>query len=50
MSGRNACSSRDRVGKKPLFYAQAGGQFLFASEFQALVEHPAVAQPGRDDG
>src|SRR5262249_33990396 len=25
--------ARDRVGKKPLFYTEAGGQFLFASEF-----------------
>jgi asparagine synthase (glutamine-hydrolysing) len=36
--------ARDRVGKKPLFYAQAGGQFLFASEMQALLEHPAVSK------
>jgi asparagine synthase (glutamine-hydrolysing) len=34
--------ARDRVGKKPLFYAQADGQFVFASELQALVEHPGV--------
>jgi len=34
--------ARDRVGKKPLYYTQAGGQFLFASELQALVQHPAV--------
>lgn len=34
--------ARDRVGKKPLFYARAGGQFLFASELQALVRHPAL--------
>jgi asparagine synthase (glutamine-hydrolysing) len=36
--------ARDRVGKKPLFYAQAGGQFLFASEMQAMLEHPAVSK------
>src|SRR5262249_33213679 len=36
--------ARDRVGKKPLFYTEAGGQFLFASEFQALVQHPAVSR------
>jgi asparagine synthase (glutamine-hydrolysing) len=34
--------ARDRVGKKPLFYARADGQFVFASELQALVEHPGV--------
>jgi asparagine synthase (glutamine-hydrolysing) len=32
--------ARDRVGKKPLFYCRAGGQFVFASELQALLEHP----------
>jgi asparagine synthase (glutamine-hydrolysing) len=34
--------ARDRVGKKPLFYTTAGGQFIFASELQALVAHPDV--------
>jgi asparagine synthase (glutamine-hydrolysing) len=34
--------ARDRVGKKPLFYAEAGGQFVFASELQALVQHPGI--------
>ncbi|HWA98650.1 MAG TPA: asparagine synthase (glutamine-hydrolyzing), partial [Pirellulales bacterium] len=34
--------ARDRVGKKPLFYALADGVFVFASELQALVTHPAV--------
>jgi asparagine synthase (glutamine-hydrolysing) len=36
--------ARDRVGKKPLFYAVAGGQFVFASELQALVQHPSVSR------
>ena len=36
--------ARDRVGKKPLFYAEAGGQFLFASELQALLEHPYICR------
>ncbi len=36
--------ARDRVGKKPLFYTQAGGRFLFASELQALVVDPAVSR------
>lgn len=34
--------ARDRVGKKPLFYTIADGQFVFASELQALLRHPAV--------
>ena len=29
--------ARDRVGKKPLFYTIADGQFLFASELQSLL-------------
>lgn len=28
--------SRDRYGKKPLFYAQINGQFVFASEMKAI--------------
>jgi asparagine synthase (glutamine-hydrolysing) len=39
---RSLFLARDRVGKKPLFYARADGQFVFASELQALVEHPSV--------
>lgn len=34
--------ARDRVGKKPLFYSQQGGRFLFASELQGLLAHPEV--------
>jgi asparagine synthase (glutamine-hydrolysing) len=29
--------ARDRVGKKPLFYAQFGDRFLFASELQGIL-------------
>ncbi len=36
--------ARDRVGKKPLFYTEAGGQFVFASELQALLQHPGVSK------
>ncbi len=35
---------RDRVGKKPLFYTEAAGQFLFASELQGILEHPQIAR------
>ncbi len=34
--------ARDRVGKKPLLYTTVEGQFLFASEFQALLACPEV--------
>ncbi|MGH9847737.1 MAG: asparagine synthase (glutamine-hydrolyzing), partial [Blastocatellia bacterium] len=34
--------ARDRVGKKPLFYAQLGDQFLFASELQGILANPSV--------
>jgi asparagine synthase (glutamine-hydrolysing) len=39
--------ARDRVGKKPLFYARAGGVFLFASELQGLLAHADL--PRRPD-
>lgn len=37
--------SRDRFGKKPLFYWAGPDTFAFASELTALREHPAV--PGK---
>ena len=36
--------ARDRVGKKPLLYAQVNGRFIFASEFSALLLHPDVSR------
>lgn len=33
---------RDRLGEKPLYYAQAGDSFLFASEIKALFEYPGL--------
>ncbi|MGA9335501.1 MAG: asparagine synthase (glutamine-hydrolyzing) [Rudaea sp.] len=34
--------SRDRFGKKPLFYFASANTFVFASELTALRQHPAV--------
>ncbi|HEY6120408.1 MAG TPA: asparagine synthase (glutamine-hydrolyzing) [Pyrinomonadaceae bacterium] len=36
--------ARDRVGKKPLLYAQVNGQLIFASEFSALLVHPDISR------
>jgi asparagine synthase (glutamine-hydrolysing) len=36
--------ARDRVGKKPLLYAQLNGQLVFGSEFTALLTHPDVSR------
>jgi asparagine synthase (glutamine-hydrolysing) len=39
---RTLMLGRDRVGKKPLFYAEVDGQWAFASELQGLLAHPGV--------
>ncbi len=36
--------ARDRVGKKPLLFAQVNGDFLFGSEFSALLLHPRLSR------
>jgi asparagine synthase (glutamine-hydrolysing) len=36
--------ARDRVGKKPLLYAQKGDTLIFASEFRAMLAHPEVSR------
>jgi asparagine synthase (glutamine-hydrolysing) len=36
--------ARDRVGKKPILYAQVNGDFVFGSEFTALLLHPAISR------
>ncbi len=40
-----ACAflSRDRFGKKPLFWSRRGDTLVFASELTALREHPSVS-------
>lgn len=41
---RSMFLARDRYGIKPLYYAQAGGALIFASEVKALIEHPGLAR------
>ncbi|MGE0376067.1 MAG: asparagine synthase (glutamine-hydrolyzing) [Planctomycetaceae bacterium] len=37
---------RDRLGKKPLFYARAGGKFVFGSEMKSLLAaEPSLREP-----
>jgi asparagine synthase (glutamine-hydrolysing) len=36
--------ARDRVGKKPLLYAELNGQLVFGSEFSSLLLHPDVSR------
>ncbi len=39
---RELLLARDRVGKKPLFWARRGAKIWFASELRALLEDPEV--------
>ncbi len=34
---------RDRIGKKPLYYAMENGQLVFASEIKAILAHPRIS-------
>jgi len=36
--------ARDRAGEKPLFYARLGGEVVFASELQSVLQHPEVSR------
>jgi len=44
---RSLLLARDRFGVKPLFYACAGEQWIFASEMKAILAHPGL-RPGLD--
>jgi asparagine synthase (glutamine-hydrolysing) len=39
---RRLVLARDRMGEKPLFWAERAGRVLFASELSALLAHPDV--------
>ena len=41
---RRLLLARDRVGKKPLYYAERAGALSFASELAALLEDPEVSR------
>ncbi len=36
--------ARDRMGEKPLYYAEVDGGLVFGSELRALLAHPAVGR------
>lgn len=41
-TNRTLLIARDRVGKKPLYYAHVAGRFIFGSEIKSIIQHPAV--------
>jgi asparagine synthase (glutamine-hydrolysing) len=41
---RKLLLARDRVGKKPLYYADINGCLLFGSELKSLLEHPRMTR------
>ena len=42
-------AARDRLGKKPLYYFQKNGCFVFASEIKALLKHPLCPREMDED-
>lgn len=45
---RRLVLSRDRFGKKPMYYHAGRGHFVFASELSAMRPHPAVPNQRND--
>lgn len=41
---RTLVLARDHLGKKPLYFADVGGDLVFASEAKAVLAHPAVGR------
>jgi asparagine synthase (glutamine-hydrolysing) len=41
---RSLLLARDRAGEKPLFYARAGSDIVFASELQCILRHPGISR------
>ncbi len=44
---RRLLLARDRVGKKPLFYAERDGTLWFGSEAKSILQDPAICARGR---
>jgi asparagine synthase (glutamine-hydrolysing) len=47
---KNLFLARDRVGKKPLYYAEVPHGIIFASEMKSLLVHPKVSRQIDFDG